>query len=245
MTNLTYSVLVVCREALLREAISEAIDYGPGVQVAAAMLISSNLGDELSFDPDVVIYVDTGGDGEDIERDAANAHIFRNSHWVVMSDRDSSLLARLMEIKSRFSFTRLNLSRHALAHLVGLSAHGHQVRVDDCQELSWSEERNEILKAGLIASQWRLLRYLGSGMSNKEIARNEQTSVNAVKVRVRALLNRLHVANRTQAAVKIAKAGLCDAGLDRCENVIEYHRPDSREVTEGVGFWAGVTALRP
>ena len=239
MTILTYSVLVVCRETLLREAIGEAIDDRPCVQVAAAMLISSHLRDELSFDPDIVIYVDTGGESEEIERDTENAHIFQESHWIVMGDRhDSSLLARLMEMRSRVSFTRLNLSRHALAHLVGLSAHGHQVRVDDCQELSWSEERNEILKAGLIASQWRLLRYLGSGMSNKEIARNEQTSVNAVKVRVRALLNRLHVANRTQAAVKIAKAGLCEDCADKCENVIEYHRPEPVEIPGGIDFRA-------
>ncbi|MBB6427476.1 LuxR C-terminal-related transcriptional regulator [Sphingopyxis sp. JAI128] len=236
MLDSTYSVLVLCRETLLREAVTDAIDCRSGAIVAAAAILSSNLRDELNFDPDIVIYVDTGNDGEDIQRDAANAEAFRKSHWILMSDRHNSpLLARLMDLKARMSLTGLNLSRHALTHLVGLSAHGHEVRLDDHDDIVLSEERNDILNAGLVASQWRLLRYLGSGMSNKEIAREERTSVNTVKVRVRALLNRLDVANRTQAAVKVAKAGLCSGGETNRTNVVEYHNVETKNVADAVG----------
>jgi DNA-binding NarL/FixJ family response regulator len=60
----------------------------------------------------------------------------------------------------------------------------------------------------LTEDQVRLMQFLSEGYSNKEIALLEQTAENTVKMRVRALLAKLDVSNRTQAAVIAARAGM-------------------------------------
>jgi len=226
MTQVTYSVLVLCREALLREAITDALSSTDGMTVGGSMYLSANLADELAFEPDVVLYVDTTGDQRNLERDVVNAHLLKGARWVVLSDqRSGALVSRLRELRAGISFAPLSIRRQALAHLVSLAAFGHEVRLDDCREVSSSDERVRIMGAGLGPSQWRLLHHLALGLSNKEIARKESATVNAIKVRVRTLLGRLDVTNRTQAAVMIAKAGLFEQDNLRRTNVVELRRP--------------------
>src|SRR5690606_33854149 len=90
-----------------------------------------------------------------------------------------------------------------------------------------SDERLQIMSAGLGPSQWKLLHHLANGLSNKEIARKDGATVNAVKVRVRTVLARLGVTNRTQAAVLVARAGLLEQNRLRRTNVVELRRPAS------------------
>ena len=226
MKHTVYSVLVLCRETLLREAITDSLAGHDGVTVAGSMYLSANLGDELNIDPDVVVYVDTSSDQRNLERDVANAHLLKTARWIVLSDQSGgTLVSRLRELRAGISFAPLSITRHALSHLVALSACGHEVRLDDCREHAPSDERIQIMGAGLAPSQWKLLHHLALGLSNKEIARKESATVNAVKVRVRTLLNRLNVTNRTQAAVLIARAGLFEQGNLRRTNVVELRRP--------------------
>lgn len=228
MTQLAYSVLVLCRETLLREAITDALSASAEATVAGSMFLSANLTDELQIDPSIVVYVDASGDQRNLERDVANAHLLKDARWIVLSDQSSgTLVSRLRELRAGISFAPLSLNRHALKHLVALAACGHEVRLDDCREAAPTDERIQIMGAGLAPSQWRLLHHLALGLSNKEIARKEAATVNAIKVRVRTLLGRLNVANRTQAAVMIAKAGLFEQGNLRRTNVVELRRPPS------------------
>lgn len=226
MTQIAFSVLVLCRETLLREAITDSLSAAAGATVAGSMFLSANLPDELNINPDIVLYVDTSGDQRNLERDAVNAHLLKSARWIVLSDQSSgALVARLRELRAGISFAPLSVTRQALAHLVALTAFGHEVRLDDCREAAPSDERIQIMSAGLAPSQWRLLHHLALGLSNKEIARKETATVNAIKVRVRTLLGRLNVANRTQAAVMVAKAGLFDQTNLRRTNVVELRRP--------------------
>ena len=228
MKNSTYSVLVLCRETLLREAITDALSSRDEVTVAGSLYLSANLSDELCMEPDTVVYVDTSGDQRNLERDVANAHLLKDARWIVLSDHSSgALVNRLRELRAGISFAPLSITRHALSHLVALAACGHEVRLDDCREIAPSDERLQIMSAGLGPSQWKLLHHLANGLSNKEIARKDGATVNAVKVRVRTVLARLGVTNRTQAAVLVARAGLLEQNRLRRTNVVELRRPAS------------------
>lgn len=234
MKKLAYSILVLCREMLLREAITDALSSRGDVTVAGSMYLSANLSDELSIDPDIVVYVDTSGDQRNLERDVANAHLLKDARWIVLSNQSSgALISRLRELRTSISFAPLSITRHALAHVVALAACGHEVRIDDCREAAPSDERVQIMGAGLAPSQWKLLHHLALGLSNKEIARKESATINVIKVRVRTLLGRLNVANRTQAAVLIARAGLFEQSNLGRANVVELRRPtaEARVVT--------------
>lgn len=56
--------------------------------------------------------------------------------------------------------------------------------------------------SGLTPQQIRILQSLCRGMSNKQIARDFLISESTVKVHVRAIMKKLQVSNRTQAAVR-------------------------------------------
>lgn len=62
--------------------------------------------------------------------------------------------------------------------------------------------------AGLSAQQRELLRHLGAGLSNAEIARSMHLSEGTVKAYVSRLMSVLEVDNRTQAAILAHRAGL-------------------------------------
>jgi len=227
MTQLALSILVVCRETLLREAVADALSLtSETTTVVGSMYLSANLADELEVAPNVIVYVDTSGEQRNLERDIANAHVFKAAKWIILSDQScASLVTRLRELRAGMSFAPLSITRQALGHLVSLAACGHEVRLDECRQTVPSDERALIMGAGLAPKQWRLLHHLALGLSNKEIARKENATVNAIKVRVRTLLTRLNVANRTQAAVLIAKAGLFEQSDLKRTNVVELRRP--------------------
>jgi DNA-binding CsgD family transcriptional regulator len=81
-------------------------------------------------------------------------------------------------------------------------------------------ERAAIRSAGLTLDQVRLMQLLSEGYSNKAIALLEQAAENTIKMRVRVLLAKLDVTNRTQAAVMAARAGM---RLDQPETLAEPH----------------------
>lgn len=63
----------------------------------------------------------------------------------------------------------------------------------------------------LTSRQAEVLRYLGSGLSNKQIAYEMSVSEATVKLHINALLRHLHVENRTKAVVTAQKMGILEA----------------------------------
>jgi len=59
--------------------------------------------------------------------------------------------------------------------------------------------------AGLTPAEQRVLAGLVQGLSNKEIARREEVSQNAVKIHLKRIFAKLGVTNRTQAALRAAQ----------------------------------------
>lgn len=66
---------------------------------------------------------------------------------------------------------------------------------------------------GLSSREIEVLRSLGEGKSNKEIARQLEISDATVKVHVKAILRKLHVKNRTKAALWVTELGFVDVPL--------------------------------
>ena len=64
--------------------------------------------------------------------------------------------------------------------------------------------------AGLTERELEVLRLIARGMSNKQIARELVLSEKTVKTHVSNILAKLHVADRTQAALYAVREGLAD-----------------------------------
>lgn len=62
--------------------------------------------------------------------------------------------------------------------------------------------------APLTPREREVLSYLASGASNKEIAETLGVKVVTIKLHVRGICRKLHVKNRTQAALKAGRVGV-------------------------------------
>ena len=80
--------------------------------------------------------------------------------------------------------------------------------------LSGSERRSEPLEELLTEQELEVLSLLARGKTNPQIARAVLSSVSTVKARVRAIITKLGVSDRTQAAVRGMQLGLATSGVD-------------------------------
>jgi DNA-binding NarL/FixJ family response regulator len=72
----------------------------------------------------------------------------------------------------------------------------------------WERETRAVRDAGVTPREEQVLRHVALGLSNDEIARSLQISVETVKEHVQNLLRKLGVNDRTQAAVWALKSGV-------------------------------------
>lgn len=94
-----------------------------------------------------------------------------------------------------------NIDGDDLANVVNLAAKGYKITMGKFCKTCSTEDLRKISDAKLDDQQWRILRYLIDGESNKIIAHRENASEAAIKGKIRLLLEKLNVENRTQAAV--------------------------------------------
>lgn len=174
----------------------------------ACRFIESGLFEEVGS-PDLFLYIDSGHSLRNCARDAENIGRLAPTNWIVMCDSaDNPVLETLRALNRAVSAAPLDVSREDLAFLARLVARGRRVLIDDFCQTSFIDEARTLRRMNLDAEQWALLRCLAEGLSNKAIAKRHETTEATVKVQIRALLGRLGVKNRTQAAVLAAHAGL-------------------------------------
>ncbi len=199
-------VAVVCRESFMREAIREAL-LDSGLELVHGVATLEALG-ERRHGCNAVLYVEPSEDDAQADNDIEFMRYMQDQNWIVMArDRDSRFFWRLAELGANVSVIPFDVSRGDLAHLARLAANQRRVFVDQFCETSRSADAGFIKSADLTSGQMHLLRLLSEGFSNKEIALREKSAENTVKMRVRALLAKLQVSNRTRAAVIAARAG--------------------------------------
>lgn len=200
-------VLVICRESFLREAIKAALEQSGLVSASGAASLGC-LG-EQRHECGAILYIESAeGDSMSGHDDAFLGYVCEQN-WVVMSrNGESAFLAELVARGANLSIIPFDVATEDIAHVALLAANRRRMFVDHFCRIEGSSERAAIRSARLSADQMRLMQFLSEGYSNKEIALLEQTAENTVKMRVRALLAKLDVSNRTQAAVIAARAGM-------------------------------------
>ena len=200
-------VLVICRERFMREAIENSL-HNAGLSriegVATIRDLSKRRYDCQAFLCIVPSEADTLS--EDELRHLDNLH---DRNWIVMSHTQNCLVfRRLCDLGANVSAVPFDISGRDLAHLARLAANQHRVLVDEFCETSIAFDPARIASAKLCPKQMELLQQIAAGDSNKTIALRENWSETKVKMQVRALLKKLGVANRTQAAVLAIRSGL-------------------------------------
>ena len=199
-------VSVICRESFVREAICDAL-LGSGLKTVHGAATLEVLG-ERRHGCNAVLYIEPSEDDALAQNDIELMEYMCDRNWLVMArDRHSKFFSRLTGLGANASLIPFDVSRDDLAHLARLAANRRRVFVDQFCETVRSTDVGFINSAGLSGAQIHLLRLLSEGLSNKEIANRENIAENTVKMRVRALLAKLQVSNRTRAAVMAARAG--------------------------------------
>jgi DNA-binding NarL/FixJ family response regulator len=200
-------ILVICRESFMREAIEAALDQSGLVSAYGA----SSLGclGEQRHEYGAILYVESA-EGEPLTcHDGAFPEHICEQNWVVMSrNGEGAFLAGLVARGANVSIIPFDVATEDIAHFALLAANRRRVFVDNFCHIEGPAERAAIRSARLTGEQVRLMQFLSEGYSNKEIALLEKTAENTVKMRVRALLAKLNVSNRTQAAVIAARVGM-------------------------------------
>jgi DNA-binding NarL/FixJ family response regulator len=200
-------ILVICRESFVREAIEAALDQSGLVSAYGA----SSLGclGEQRHEYGAILYIEAA-EGESMSgHDGAFPEYLCEQNWVVMSrNGEGHFLAGLVARGANVSIIPFDVATEDIAHFALLAANRRRVLVDSFCQIEGATERAAIRSAGLTEDQVRLMQFLSEGYSNKAIALLEQTAENTIKMRVRALLAKLDVTNRTQAAVIAARAGM-------------------------------------
>jgi two-component system nitrate/nitrite response regulator NarL len=77
-----------------------------------------------------------------------------------------------------------------------------------------TSDRGELQRVDLSAQEIRILRQLAGGRPNKVIASGLQIAESTVKVHLSSILRKIHVSNRTQAALWATRQGIAFAASD-------------------------------
>lgn len=201
------AVAVICHGRLIRETITDTL-ISEGIGIAWA-------GDSLegygaaSGPTDVGIYVLSGVHEAQERREAARLLMLDVRNWLVLcDDKRNALCDALFAGDLPVCTAPIDVTRSDLVQLVRLAGSNRRLCVDSMCERCPATMNDPLNHASLKNEQLQLMRYLSEGYSNKQIARIDKCSESLVKVRMRSLMDKLRVENRTQAAVIAARAGL-------------------------------------
>ncbi len=226
--NQNFRVAVICREAFMRDAIEEALRRAGATRLHLGSNLQHFADEQLCFD--VILYVEPSIEDTDSRLDIELVQIVAGQNWVVMChDRESELFNRLANMGAIVSAIPFDVSREDIVLVTQLAAGNHRIFLDDFCDVQIFEDMRQIRAANLTADQLRTLKFLSEGYSNKEIAQIEDCAENAVKMRVRGLLSKLGMSNRTRAAVLAARAGLkLDLNTDELSHDLGRKLPSIR-----------------
>jgi NarL family two-component system response regulator LiaR len=115
------------------------------------------------------------------------------------------------------SYMLKDVGADELASAVRKAAQGEavmhpQVAARIVQELQGGRHPSQVPPATLSEREFDVLRLIAAGYSNSEIAEQLVISGNTVKSHVSNILSKLHLADRTQAAIFAWRAGIVDDG---------------------------------
>lgn len=212
------NVSLLCRNSIVREGLSrileerdfEVMKY-PSIAAALQMPEPS-----MECTGPSILLMDNGAEKFDSERLCALQKKFASSYTVLLSDNfDFQTMMRAFRLGVRGYIVK-EISCDRLVASLQLVAAGERVLpsqlADELQSRSSFEDAPEVEKsvdtACLSEREREILRWLIMGCPNKVISRRMDISEATVKVHVKAVLRKLNVRNRTQAAIWAANHGM-------------------------------------
>jgi two-component system, NarL family, nitrate/nitrite response regulator NarL len=186
----------------------EVVAQSPSLQDAVHVLATSTAGDMLIFD-----FADDDNCGPVIEQlrfawpsikyvvltgNTSRKALARAIGWAVDSYLSKDMSAEVLIQSCKFIMLGQQIFPTKL--MMSMSDDGAEVAAEDGRRIGSAH--------GLSPREVEILRALSSGKSNKEIARALAISEATVKVHLKALLRKVRVNNRTQAAVWAVEKGI-------------------------------------
>lgn len=212
------NILLLCRNTIVREGLSRIL-ADRDFRIVQSSSNAATLGSVDYAEQDGVpslILVDNGTEDCDADNLAALQQRFPQSYLVMLSDRfDFQIMLKAYRLGVRAYIVK-EISCDRLAGTLRLVAMGEKVLpsqlADELQSRPGLAEVPDIEKtvdaACLSARELEILRWLIMGCPNKVISRYMDISEATVKVHVKAVLRKLSVKNRTQAAIWAANHGM-------------------------------------
>lgn len=202
-----YEVIAICNQEFILESICRNLsqwNFKSTFSIYPCKSVRENM---IHENIDAVIYVDIDGSGID-ESESIKGSSLSNVPWLIMTKGcNSSNVMGLRDALSVPSFCPIDISIEEIAHALALLCKGHKVLVDEFCEHGF-DTQSCTPPSDLREDQRRLLGYLSEGLPNKVIAKREGCDEALIKFKVRSLLTKLGVSNRTQAAVLAIAMGI-------------------------------------
>ncbi|WP_428630635.1 LuxR C-terminal-related transcriptional regulator [Sphingopyxis sp.] len=224
------STVVVGRNTLAREGLRRIL-ADDDFTIAALVESGADLPSEFVANALPALFILDNGDGEQItiELEVLNRN-FPKSRKVVLADEfEFERVADAFKSGADGYFVKA-ISCEALMESLRLVVMGQKVMPSELAlHLSGVVRRNEMPQISPNADVARILsereittlRYLLVGHSNKEIARRLEISEATVKVYVKAILRKLRVSNRTQAAIWAFNNGVKIGAVDVADTFVQ------------------------
>jgi len=189
-------VRVICRSSIMRSAVASSLE-SHGIDC-----------DNVKNKADVAIVVSGLVDNPEPGTCIMELENVQAKQWVVLTQIENDPVCKsLTDFGIDPCVIPEDIDGDDLNHVVRLAASGHVLSMGRFCRNSHPEDAKTLAQANLTKDCWVLLAHLAKGLSNKEIALLEDTSEGAVKARLRRLLRKLKMSNRTKAAVLAAR---CD-----------------------------------
>ena len=217
------SAIVICHSRLMQDAIARSLEsHDFDIDARSCLDAAENGRTRQSADVGIIIsslYLD------DINQTVSSLLDISVSNWIVMAQSLNDPVAHaLMQKGLSVCVIPDDIDGKELVHVAILASYGSKVSLGRFCGNNPTTDLQTIANADLDTGQWRLLMQLAEGHTNKMIARAEDASETAIKARIRSLLIKLGVENRTQAAVMAARAGLRITG-EMSDHVLHTLKP--------------------
>lgn len=211
-------VFLLCRNSIVREGLSRILaDRDLNILQAASSCdgLTSLTDSERDGIPQLIVF-DNAAEECDTESLATLQARFPSSHLVMLSDRfDFQIMLKAFRLGVRAYIVK-EISCERLVGTLRLVAMGERVLpsqlADELQLRPGLVNAPEVEQAAdtacLSEREREILRWLIMGCPNKVISRKMEISEATVKVHVKAVLRKLSVKNRTQAAIWAANHGM-------------------------------------
>jgi DNA-binding CsgD family transcriptional regulator len=207
MQNKTICAHIICKNSLFRDIFYKNFNDILFKDDIKFNIYHKKYNNIVNIETDFAIFIDISDSYDEL----INEDI-KKIPWLVLTEPKKISALSILDINEIIiSLCPIDISFDELVNVIFLVCRRRKVFLDRfC--LQNIGNHIDISSANIREDQLRLLGYLSEGLPNKVIAKREGCDESVVKFKVRSLLIKLGVSNRTQAAVKAVAMGLTPSG---------------------------------